>query len=71
MRPWDLARAERGGDVTAGRRLDSAITALLTACRVLSTEPTPFLPTLATKISAQCVTLTGQLSRPQPLFPRL
>ncbi|PSL55971.1 methionyl-tRNA synthetase [Saccharothrix carnea] len=71
VRPWDLARAERGGEVTAGRRLDSAITALLTACRVLSTELTPFLPTLATRISEQCVTLTGQLPQPQPLFPRL
>ncbi|KOX27563.1 methionyl-tRNA synthetase [Saccharothrix sp. NRRL B-16348] len=71
VRPWDLARAERGGDAGAGKRLDAAITALLTACRVLSTQLTPFVPALATRISEQCVTLTGQLPQPQPLFPRL
>ncbi|WP_033438898.1 methionine--tRNA ligase [Saccharothrix sp. NRRL B-16314] len=71
VRPWELARAERGGDVGAGRRLDSAITALLSACRVLATELTPFIPTLAARISGQCVTLSDRLPLPQPLFPRL
>lgn len=71
VRPWELARAERGGDVGAGRRLDSAITALLSACRVLATELTPFTPTLAARISGQCVTLSDRLPQPQPVFPRL
>ncbi|MER5268649.1 methionine--tRNA ligase [Actinosynnema sp. NPDC002837] len=71
VRPWDLARAERGGDAEAGGRLDAAITALLAACRVLARELTPFVPTLATRISEQCVTLTDRLPQPQPLFPRL
>jgi methionyl-tRNA synthetase len=71
VRPWELARAERGGDGGAGRRLDSAIAALLSACRVLATELTPFIPTLAARISGQCVTLSDRLPQPQPLFPRL
>ncbi|MEU4447579.1 methionine--tRNA ligase [Actinosynnema sp. NPDC050801] len=71
VRPWDLARAERGGDAEAGKRLDAAVTALLTACRVLARELTPFVPALATRISEQCVTLTGRLPQPQPVFPRL
>jgi methionyl-tRNA synthetase len=71
VRPWDLARAERGGDAGAGKRLDAAITALLTACRVLARELTPFVPTLAARVSEQCVTLTGELPQPRPLFPRL
>ncbi|MCC8251595.1 methionine--tRNA ligase [Saccharothrix luteola] len=71
VRPWDLARAERGGDAEAGKRLDAAVTSLLAACRVLARELTPFVPALATRISEQCVTLTGRLPQPQPLFPRL
>ncbi|MFE9748774.1 methionine--tRNA ligase [Saccharothrix saharensis] len=71
VRPWDLARAERGGDAEAGKRLDAAITSLLTACRVLARELTPFVPTLAARVSEQCVTLSGELPVPQPLFPRL
>jgi methionyl-tRNA synthetase len=71
VRPWDLARAERGGDAEAGGRLDAAITALLAACRVLARELTPFVPALATRISEQCVTLADRLPQPQPLFPRL
>ncbi|MEU4767257.1 methionine--tRNA ligase [Actinosynnema sp. NPDC023794] len=71
VRPWDLARAERGGDAEAGKRLDAAVTSLLAACRVLARELTPFVPALATRISEQCVTLTDRLPQPQPLFPRL
>lgn len=71
VRPWELARAERGGDAEAGRRLDAAVAALLTACRVLATELTPFVPTLAARVSGQCVTLSGRLPLPRPVFPRL
>ncbi|ONI80209.1 methionine--tRNA ligase [Saccharothrix sp. ALI-22-I] len=71
VRPWELSRAERGGDAEAGKRLDAVITALLTACRVLATQLTPFLPALAAQISTQCISLAGQLPLPQVLFPRL
>ncbi|MFE2758076.1 methionine--tRNA ligase [Actinosynnema sp. NPDC059335] len=71
VRPWDLARAERAGDAGAGRRLDAAVAALLTACRVLATELTPFVPGLAARVSEQCVTLSDRLPRPRPVFPRL
>ncbi|MFI9005645.1 methionine--tRNA ligase [Actinosynnema sp. NPDC053489] len=71
VRPWDLARAERDGDAEAGRQLDAAIAALLEACRCLATHLTPFLPTLAARISEQCVALSGPLPAPRPLFPRL
>ncbi|WP_367128852.1 class I tRNA ligase family protein [Saccharothrix sp. HUAS TT1] len=70
-RPWELARAERGGDVAAGRRLDAVIAVLLAACRVLAVQLTPFLPALAARISGQCVSLSGELPLPQALFPRL
>jgi len=69
-RAWDLARAERGGDVEAGRRLDAVLAVLLTACRVLARELTPFVPTLATRIAQQCITLTGVLAPQQDLVRR-
>ncbi|QFZ23178.1 class I tRNA ligase family protein [Saccharothrix syringae] len=69
-RPWDLARAERAGDRDAGERLDAVLAALLTACRALATELTPFLPTLAAGIAGQCITLTESLAAPRALFPR-
>ncbi|MFC6090193.1 class I tRNA ligase family protein [Saccharothrix lopnurensis] len=69
-RPWDLARADRAGDRDARDRLDAVLAALLTACRVLATELTPFLPTLAAGIAGQCITLTDSLAAPRSLFPR-
>jgi methionyl-tRNA synthetase len=44
---------------------------LLSACRVLARELTPFMPTLATRIAQQCITLTGALPPHQDLFRRL
>ncbi|MET0135905.1 MAG: class I tRNA ligase family protein [Kibdelosporangium sp.] len=70
-RPWDLARAERDGDTKAGDRLDTTLATLLMACRVLAYELTPFLPTLATRIAEQCISLTGELAPTQPLYPKL
>jgi methionyl-tRNA synthetase len=70
-RPWDLARADRGGDAEAGRRLDAVLSVQLSACRVLARELTPFVPTLATRIAQQCITLTGALPPHQDLFRRL
>jgi methionyl-tRNA synthetase len=69
-RAWDLARAERGGDAEAGRRLDAVLAVLLSACRVLARELTPFVPTLATRIAQQCITLTGVLAPQQDLVRR-
>ncbi|GAA1302779.1 class I tRNA ligase family protein [Saccharothrix xinjiangensis] len=69
-RPWDLARADRAGDRDARDRLDAVLAVLLTACRVLATELTPFLPTLAAGIAGQCITLTDSLAAPRALFPR-
>lgn len=70
-RPWDLARAARGGDADAGGRLDAVLATQLSACRVLARELTPFVPTLATRIAQQCITLTGVLPPHQDLFRRL
>ncbi|MFT7841307.1 class I tRNA ligase family protein [Saccharothrix sp. BKS2] len=69
-RPWDLARADRAGGRDARDRLDAVLAVLLTACRVLATELTPFLPTLAAGIAGQCITLTDSLAAPRSLFPR-
>ncbi|MCS7478628.1 class I tRNA ligase family protein [Umezawaea endophytica] len=70
-RPWDLARADREGDVRAGERLDAVLAAQLSACRVLARELTPFVPALATRIAQRCITLTGALPPHQDLFRRL
>ncbi|NUT46633.1 MAG: methionine--tRNA ligase [Saccharothrix sp.] len=71
VRPWELSRAERDGGGAARGRLDAAISVLLTACRTLARELTPFVPALAARVSRQCVTLSGDLPQPQVLFPRL
>ncbi|MGM1063710.1 class I tRNA ligase family protein [Saccharothrix sp. Mg75] len=68
--PWDLARAERAGDRGAGARLDAVLAALLTACRTLATQLTPFVPALADRIAGQSSGLSGALALPQVLFPR-
>ncbi|MBP2336067.1 methionyl-tRNA synthetase [Saccharothrix coeruleofusca] len=70
-RPWELARAERAGDRAAGRRLDAVLAALLTACRALAVQLTPFLPVLAARIAEQCVTLSDSLAQPRVLVRRL
>ncbi|WP_250035558.1 methionine--tRNA ligase [Paractinoplanes maris] len=63
-RPWELARA---GDTL---RLDTVLTALVQACRTLTAELQPFLPTGAQRLRDQL--LTGfQVGRPQPAFPRV
>jgi methionyl-tRNA synthetase len=69
--PWHLARAERAGDRTAGRRLDAVLGALIAACQVLAAEIWPFLPDLAARIAAACNDSAGVLPQPRPLFPRI
>jgi len=69
-RPWELARAERGGDSAAGRRLDTALSTLVAACRELGERLRPLLPGAAAAITAQCTATGGRLPDPRPLFPR-
>jgi methionyl-tRNA synthetase len=69
--PWRLARAERGGDAGAGRRLDECLVLLLHTCSVLGSELSPFLPGLATRIRAACDDRGGRLPAPTPVFPRI
>jgi methionyl-tRNA synthetase len=69
--PWHLGRAERAGDVAAGRRLDEVLGALLAACQVLAAEIWPFLPDLAARVATACDDCGGALPRPQRVFPRI
>ena len=71
VRPWDLARAERDGDTTAGRRLDGVLSALFGACVELGAELEPFLPDAAARITRQCTARDGRLPDPAPVFRRL
>lgn len=71
VRPWELARVERAGEVAAGRRLDGALAVLVTACQALAAELAPFLPSAAARIAAQCDAISGRLPAPEPLFQRL
>ncbi|HLL69374.1 MAG TPA: methionine--tRNA ligase [Micromonosporaceae bacterium] len=69
-RPWALAGLEQSGDAAAGERLDEILTALVTACRLLAAELTPFLPAGSARLAAQLGD-GSQVAAPQPVFPRL
>ena len=71
VRPWDLARAERDGDTSAGRRLDGILSALFGACVELGADLEPFLPDAAARITRQCTPRDGRLPDPVPVFRRL
>jgi methionyl-tRNA synthetase len=72
VRPWELAKAERTGDLTAGERLDAVLGVLLEACSVLGRVLTPFLPDAAARITLQCTPgRDGRLPSPSPVFRRL
>jgi methionyl-tRNA synthetase len=85
-KPWLLLRAERDGDVEAGRRLDATLWQLTEALRVVAEALRPLLPQATERITRQ-LGLTpaerwmdalrrGQLpagtrlATPQALFPR-
>ena len=70
-RPWESARAERGGNQEAGRRLDAVLAALVRACVLLAERLEPFLPGAAARIAAQCAPVDGVLPAAEPLFPRI
>jgi len=65
--PWQLARAARAGDTAAAARLDEILALLLSACRALGGELSPFVPGLASRISTACRPGAGNTS----VFPRL
>ena len=71
VRPWELARAERGGTAGAGSQLDAALWLLISACRTLGRELSPFVPGLAARISEACDDSAGCLAPARPLFPRI
>ena len=72
VRPWDLARAERGGNHDAGQLLDMVLATLIRACRLIAAELAPFLPGTAARISRQCTAgADGRLPGPSPVFTRL
>ncbi|MCX4666529.1 methionine--tRNA ligase [Streptomyces sp. NBC_01381] len=70
-RPWELAKAERGGDPATGKQLDTVLAALVQACRVLGDQLLPFLPRAASRIAGQCAESNGSLPPANPLFPRI
>ncbi len=70
-RPWQLAKAERSGDARASGQLDVALAALYRACVSLATCLSPFLPSAAERIDAQCTPRRGVLPESQALFPRI
>lgn len=70
-RPWELSREERRGDSAAAKRLDAVLLALVTACRALADELSPFVPDAASRIAGQLTAADGRLPASQPLFPRL
>ena len=72
VRPWELAKAERTGDLAAGDQLDAVLGVLLEACSVLGRVLTPFLPDAAAHITLQCAHgRDGRLPSPVPVFRRL
>ncbi|BBA98610.1 putative methionyl tRNA synthetase [Actinacidiphila reveromycinica] len=70
-RPWESARAERGGDTAAGARLDAVLAALHRGCAELAVAVEPFLPGAAARIAAQVTPVGGELPPAGPLFPRI
>jgi len=52
-RPWDLARAWKAGDETAGEHLRGVLGDLVEACRVIALAAAPFMPSIAPRVLAQ------------------
>jgi methionyl-tRNA synthetase len=85
--PWNVAKAEAAGDSGAAGRLNTALSTLAEAVRVIGTALQPLLPETADGIQAQLgapkkgtwqeqlcwgTSLIGHcVERPNPLFPRL
>ena len=71
IQPWQLAKAERGGDNDAAQRLDSVLAALVRALRALGDNLAPFLPGTSARIAGQCAVINGRLPEPHRLFERI
>ncbi|GIG65837.1 methionine--tRNA ligase [Phytomonospora endophytica] len=69
-RPWDLAKGEKGGSLVDGVRLDTVLSLLVHACRVLGAELAAFTPGLAARVAEQCGEGTT-VAPAAPVYPRL
>ena len=52
-KPWELAKAAKGGDAAAARHLRSVLGDLLEACRLVGLAAAPFMPTIASRVLGQ------------------
>ena len=52
-KPWELAKAAKGGDAAAAARLRDVLGDLIEACRLLALAAAPFLPTTAPRVLEQ------------------
>jgi methionyl-tRNA synthetase len=68
-KPWELAKAERGGDGAVTARLDTVLAVLVTACDVIARKLRPFLPDAATRIEHALEQRDPELGR--TLFPKV
>ncbi len=67
-RPWQLARAENGGEAGVVGDLDDVLGSLLVACRTLARELQPFLPAASERLERALDTTDPELGR--RLFPK-
>ncbi|MFI1397511.1 hypothetical protein [Streptomyces sp. NPDC020681] len=70
-RPWELAKAEQGGDLQAREHIDAALAALVRACRTLADHLQPFIPDATSRVANQCAAVKGILPPANSLFPRI
>ena len=81
-KPWELAKAAKAGDADAEERLRGVLGDLVEACRLIGLAAAPFLPLTAPRVLGQLgypypygadghAGEPGQLTAPEPLFPRL
>jgi methionyl-tRNA synthetase len=52
-KPWELSKAAKAGDETAGARLRVVLGDLVEACRLIALAAAPFLPATAPRVLAQ------------------
>jgi methionyl-tRNA synthetase len=71
IRPWELAKAQRDGDIVGGQRLDTVLATLICVCRLLAGQLAPFLPDAAARITRQCTTAAGPLPSPSPVLRKI
>ena len=52
-KPWELAKAWKGGDEAAGDRLRGVLGDLVETCRLVGLAVAPFMPAMAPRVLAQ------------------